>query len=277
VPALAGVALAAAIAAPWLVERRSRPRLAPELETFWAPHFDGVPTLLVYGAPLFLKVRGSFYRNPDVNRPEDFAGNDKTRQLLEALQPRESRPTHTFTGVGEAEALFYLTRLLASRGAQLVVERSNTVGWEDLKNKHVVFLGGRKFNPQLPDLPFKPKFQAINRKIVNLEPRAGEPAEYLTASLTSHGEITEEYALISVYPGFTPRTRLVTLECSSTEGTLAAAEFLTRPDMVGQLLAHGIPLKAEKGVFRPFQVVIGAKLNKGVVVSLFYKTHRVLS
>jgi hypothetical protein len=275
--ALAGVALAAAIVTPWLAERWSRPRLAPELETFWAPHFDGTPTLLVYGAPLFLKMQGTYFRNPDVNRPEDFAENAKTQRILGALEPRESRPTHTFTGVGEAEALFYLTRLLASRGAQLVVERSNTVGWEDLKNKHVVFLGGRKFNPQLPDLPFKPKFQAINRKIVNLEPGAGEPAEYLTASLTSHGEITEEYALISVYPGFTPRTRLVTLECSSTEGTLAAAEFLTRPDMVGQLLARGIPLKAENGVFRPFQVVIGAKLNKGVVVSLFYKTHRALS
>jgi hypothetical protein len=275
--ALAGVALAAAIATPWLAERRSRPRLAPELEIFWAPHFDGAPTLLIYGAPLFLKMQGTFFRNPDVNRPEDFAENSKTQRVLGALEPRESRPVYTFTGVGEAEALFYLTRLLASRGAQLVVERSSTIGWEDLKDKHVVFLGGRKFNPQLPDLPFKPKFQAVNRKIVNLEPRAGEPAEYPTASLTSHGEITEEYALISVYPGFTGHTRLVTLECSSTEGTLAAAEFLTRPDMVAQLLAHGIPLKAERGVFRPFQVVIGAKFNKGIVVSLFYKTHRVLS
>jgi len=275
--ALAGVALAAAIAAPWLVERRSRPRLAPELETFWAPHFDGVPTLLVYGAPLFLKMQGTFFRNPDVNRPEDFAENAKTQRVLGALEPRESRPTHTFTGIGEAEALFYITRLLAARGAILMVERSNTVGWEELKGKHVIFLGGRKFNPQLPNLPFKPKFQAINRKIVNLEPAAGEPAEYLTASLTSHGEITEEYTLISVYPGFSQHTRLVTLECSSTEGTLAAAEFLTRPDLVGQLLARGIPVTAEKGVFRPFQVVIGAKLNKGVVVSLFYKTHRVLS
>jgi len=275
--ALAGVALAAAIVTPWLVERRSRPPLAPELEAFWAPHFDDAPTLLVYGAPLFLKMQGTYFRNPDVNRPEDFAENGKTQRVLGALEPRESRPVYTFTGVGEAEALFYLTRLLASRGAQLMVERSDTVGWGDLKGKHVIFLGGRKFNPQLPDLPFKPKFQAINRKIVNLEPRAGEPAEYMTASLTSHGEITEEYALISVYPGFTPHTRLVTLECSSTEGTQAAAEFLTRPDMVGQLLARGIPLKAERGVFRPFQVVIGAKLNKGVVVSLFYKTHRVLS
>jgi hypothetical protein len=274
--ALAGIAAAAAVTT-WMVERRTQHRLPSELEAFWGPHFDGAPTLLVYGAPLFLKMQGRFFRNPNVNRPEDFAEDAKTRSVLDALNPAETRPVHTFTGVGEAEALFHITRVLAFRGAPVLVERSDTVGFEDLKNRHVIFLGGRKYNPQLPDLPFKPKFQAINRKIVNLEPTAGEPAEFLTASVTSHGEIVEEYALISVYPGFTPGTRLVTLECSSTEGTLAAAEFLTRPDLVGQLLARGVPVAAGGNGLRAFQAVIGAKLNKGVVVGLSYKAHRVLS
>jgi hypothetical protein len=275
--ALAGAALAAAIVAPWLAERRSRPRLAPELETFWAPHFDGTPTLLILGAPLFFRTGTSFYRSTRVNRLEDIEKNDVTRKVFAALEPEQPRPLYHFVGTGEAEALFQLTRLLAARGASLVVRRSDAVGWNDLKGRHVIFLGGRKFNPQIPQLPYKPKFEAAERRIINLEPRPGEPAAYAAPSPAPDPEIAERYALISVYPGFTPHTRLVTLECSSTEGTLAAAEFLTRPDMVGQLLAHGIALKAEKGVFRPFQVVIGAKLNKGVVVSLFYKTHRVLS
>jgi hypothetical protein len=231
----------------------------------------------VLGAPLFLKVQGNYFRNPDVNRPEDLAGNGKIALIVNALQPRESRPVYTFTGVGEAQALFHITNLLAYRGANLTLEQSNTAGFEDLKNKHVVFLGGRKYNRQLPQLPFKAQFEAINRRIVNLQPKAGEPAEYLTGSATSHGEITEEYALISVYPGLSPHTRLLTLECSSTEGTLAAAEFLVRPQLVGELLSRGIPVKAEGGVFRAFQVVIGARLTKGVVVSMFYKNHRVLS
>ncbi len=222
-------------------------------------------------------MQGSYFRNPDVNRPEDFAENSKTQRILDALKPRETRPVYTYTGIGEAEALFQITRMLAASGADLRVEQSNTVGFEDLKNSHVVFLGGRKYNPQLPDLPFKPKFQAVNRKILNLEPMDGEPAEYSTTSNTSHGEIDQEYALISVYPGFTPGTRLLTLECSSTEGTLAAAEFLTRHDLMRQLLAHRLPLKAEGGVFRAFQFVIGAKLNKGVVISLSLMAHRVLS
>ncbi|MEK7751256.1 MAG: hypothetical protein AAB654_05020, partial [Acidobacteriota bacterium] len=261
---------------PWLVERRSHPRLAPELESFWAPHFDGTPTLLILGAPLFFRTGTSFYRNTRVNQPEDVEKNDVTRKVFAALEPQQPRSLYHFVGTGEAEALFQLTRLLAARGATLVVRRSDVVGWNDLKGRHVIFLGGRKFNPQIPELPYKPKFEAAERRIVNLDPRPGEPAAYAAPSPAANPEVAERYALISVYPGFTQHTRLVTLECSSTEGTLAAAEFLTRPDMLAQLLARGIPLKAEKGVFRPYQVVIGAKLNKGVVVGLFYKTHRLL-
>lgn len=261
----------------WDLRRPHPDRSASNLEAFWAPHLSGgIPTLLVYGTPLFLKMQGGFYRNPDVNSPDEFADNRKTQTILRALEPREVRPVHTFTGVGEAEALFRVTRLLASSGARLSVQGSNTVTWEDLKDKHVVFLGGRKFNPQLPNLPYKPKFEAVNRRIVNLEPAAGEPPEYRTASVTSHGEITEEYALISVCPGITAHTRLMALECSSTEGTLAAAEFVTRADTMAQLMALRLPLGEERGKYRAFQVVIGAKFNKGVVVSLFYKTHRVL-
>ena len=36
--------------------------LAPELEAFWAPHLDGTPTLIVVGAPLFLRMQGSYFR-----------------------------------------------------------------------------------------------------------------------------------------------------------------------------------------------------------------------
>ncbi len=272
------VLLAVAAIVPWLARPVKSAQLAPELEAFWAPHFaDATPTLLVYGAPLFLKVQGSYFRNPNVNRPEDFGGDDKTKAVLDALKPRESRPAFTFTGVGEAEALFHLARIMAGRGAEIMVQRSNTTDWEDLKGKHVVFLGGRKYNRQIPEFPFKPKFEAINRRVTNLEPRPGEPAEYRTASVTSYGEITDEYALISVYPGLSEHTRLVALECSSTEGTLAAAEFVTRPDKIAELISHRVPLGLKDGRVQPFQVVIGAKLKRGVVVSLFYKNHRALS
>ena len=275
---VAGAVVAAAIITLGFLALRKPAGLAPELEAFWAPHLtDKTPTLIVYGAPLFIRTGTSFYRNTRVNRPEDIDGNVETGKILDALKPQAVRQVYHFTGVGEVEALFHLTRLLAAHGAALTVERSNSVGWEDLKGKHTIFLGGRKFNPQIPELPYKPAFEAAEHQITNLKPEPGEPAEFPTVNLAPGGEAFERYALISVYPCFTPGTRLLTLECSSTDGTLAAAEFLTRPDLVAHLIGHGVPLKPERGVFRAFQVVIGARFNKGVVVNLFYKAHRVIS
>lgn len=274
-PVLTAILLAAVVLLA-LRGYRSRPPLPSELEAFWAAHFaDSTPTLIVYGTPLFVKVQGSFYRDTHVNRREEIDQSNEIRSIIQALRPREVRPMYNFTGLGEAEAVFLVTRILASQGASLVIKRSSNVSWEDLRDKHVVILGGRKFNPQIPDLPYKPKFEAVNRKVVNLRPQGSEPAEYQTSRKTPHGDITEEFALISVHPGFSPNTRLVTLESSSTEGTLAAAEFLTRPDTIRELLTRNLPLP-RSGPIRAFQVVVGARFNNAVVVKLSYITHALL-
>jgi hypothetical protein len=46
--------------------------------------------------------------------------------------------------------------------------------------------------------------------------------------------------------------------------------------MITQLIAKGVPLEADSGRFKAYQVVISAKYNKGVVVGLSYVTHRVM-
>lgn len=259
--------------------RRASPSLPAGLEAFWQPHLNGKrATLLVCGTPMFLKIKGGYYRDTNANRPEEIADSKRAQAVIEALKPEpdQIRPVHTFVGMGEAHGIFEITKLLASHGATLILRQSNEVSWEDFKDKHVIFLGGKKYNPQIPLLPYKQAFTAVNRRILNLSPRNGEPEEYQTSSVTPYGELTGEYALISVYPGLTPGTRLMTLDCSSTEGTLAAAEFLTREDMVSQLVGKGVPLDVTGSQAKAFQVVIHAKYNKGVVVGLAYVTHRVM-
>jgi hypothetical protein len=274
-----GIAAALLLTVVWLLWRgqpKAEAVLSPETAAFWAPHFgDGNPTLIVYGAPLFLKVANSFFRDTHVNRAEDLNQSPQVRSVIAALTPSEIRPIYHFTGVGESEAIFHVTRVLAAGHAALDVKRSNAVSWDDLKNRHVVMIGGRKFNPQIPDLPFKPKFQADKGKVVNLRLEGKEAAEYATVRRTSHGEVTEDYAIISVYPGFSPHTRLVALESASTEGTLAVAEFVTRPDTLRELIQRKVPLDRADPI-RAFQVVIGARFNDGVVVRLNYVTHALL-
>lgn len=257
--------------------RQGKPAPAGALEAFWAPHLDrGVPTLLVCGTPMFVKLEGGYYRDTNTNQPREMEASRKLKKVIDALQPDELRPVFTFIGMGETHGVFEITRLLAAQGSTLILRQSHEVSWADFKGRHVIFLGGKKYNPQIPELPYKPAFIAERRRILNLEPLTGEPAEYLTGSATPYGEISEEYALISVYPGLTAGTRLMTLDCSSTEGTMAAAEFLTREDLVGQLLARGVPVDASGGKYPAFQTIIHARFNKSVPVELSYTTHRVM-
>ena len=272
--ALAAMAIAAAV---W-TRVPHHALLAPELEAFWGPHLEGgTPTLLVYGTPLFTKFNGAFFRDPHVNSPEEANASGRLRLVEQAMRPRSRRIVYGYTGVGEAEALFLLTRMFTSRHVQVAVHNSSAAGWKDFKGKHVVLLGGRKYNPLLPELPYKPRFESLSGRIVDLRPVAGSPSGYATVRRIPHGEIMEEYALISVYPGLSAGTRLVVLDSSSTEGTLAAAEFVTRPDMLRELIARKVPLTRHQGAIHAFQVLLRAGLNKGVVVSLSYVTHAVLS
>ena len=252
-------------------------RLSPELETFWQPYLKtSVPTLIVYGTPLFIKMDGSYYRHSNINLPEEFKESETIEKLEQVLQPIEKRETHGFTGTGEAEALFMLTQLFASEGVRLMIKRSSNLSWEDIKGKHVVIVGSQKFNPQIANLPYTPKFISASSKIINLKPAEGEPAEYPTVYARPHGEIIEEYALISVYPGLEPQTQLVILSCYSTEGTGAATEYATRQDTMRGLLEK-MNLNARAPLPKAFQVVVKAKLNSGIPVKLSYVTHHIIS
>jgi len=264
VTAAAGVAVLLAVV--------SRSDLTPALAWFWAPHLrGGLPTLLVYGAPLFVKVDGAYFRDPHVNSPAEVTEGSRLNRVLEALKPSEQRPVYHFTGFGEAEAIFRITRLMASVGARIDIRRSNDVSWDELKREHVILLGGSKFNPQITDLPYRFKFESVSRRIVNRRPAPGEITEYVTRSATPHGPITQEYALISVYPGLGLGRRFMVLDSSSSEGTGMAAEFLTREDTV-----RGLREKLDCGPTQAFQVVVTGRLKDGILIVADYVAHAVL-
>ena len=282
---LAAAAAAACLAAGWwFVSLRLRespaPALAPELQAFWAPFLQrSVPTVISYGTPLFLKLDHAFYRDPRVNRPEEGARAESLEKVVRALNPSERRWAVIYTGVGEAEALFMITRLLASQGVPLSVQRSAHLSWEDMKGKHVILLGSHKSLSQLPELPVNPKFEVASDppRVVNLRPAGDEPTNYLTVRTSPNGEVLEEFALVSVYEGLIPGTHLMVLSCSSTEGTGAAAEYLTRADTVGELLREMGVDAGTRRLPRAFQVVVKARMKRGVPIHLSRVAHHVLT
>jgi hypothetical protein len=251
--------------------------LSAELRAFWGPFVGSrAPVLISYGTPLFLKLDRSYYRDPHVNDPRDAEGLDSVGRLLKEMKPAERRWVVNFTGLGEAEAVFQITRLLAAHRATLQVQRSTNLSWEDMKGKHVILLGSHKFNSQISELPLEAKYQVASHppRVVNLQPAPGEPPEYRTLAAGRYGEILEEYALISMYPGFTQGTRLLVLACSSSEGTGAAAEYVTRSDTVKELLGK-MGLGPGRALPEAFQVVVKAQMKGGIPLRLSHVSHHV--
>lgn len=278
---VAGLLLAAAMVgfavARWLDPTTEASPLSAELRSFWQPYLRASkPTLVVYGTPMFVKLDRYLYREPRLNDPSEIASDEEVNQIAATLRIAERRPSYKFTGVGEAEALFLITRMLAERGAPATIKRSNNLSWEDLKGRHVILLGSQKYNPQILKFPYQPKFEADRGRVTNLSPAPGEPPEYPNLFKEKFGEAEEAYAIVSVYPGLDPETRLTVLACSSNEGTGGAAEYVTRHDTMREMFEK-MRLRPDLPLPAAFQYVIKVKLNQGVPVQFSYVTHHVLS
>lgn len=249
------------------------PLATPELELLWQPFLEGGrPVLLVLGTPLFAKFSGGFFRSPRINDWEAAASSEAIRRIQRLLGSDYAVPWHNFTGIGEATGAFLLAQLLSQRRIPLMLKRSSALAWEDLEHHNVIFLGSPKFNRQLLDLAASGDFVIEGGVIHNRNPRPGEAAEYRDV-WPNKAEIAEDYALIHHLPGLHGRGNILILGSSSTQGTWAAAQYVTEPIHVKELVAR-LRL-ADSGRLPPsYQVVIRARFKQGVPVELAYITHR---
>lgn len=140
----------------------------------------------------------------------------------------------------------------------------------------MILVGSQKYNPQILKLPYQPKFEADRGRVTNLNPAQGEPAEYPNLFKEKVREVLEAYAIVSVYPGLDPQTRLTMLSCSSNEGTGGVAEYVTRPDTMREMFEK-MRLTPDAQLPAAFQYVVKVKLNEGVPVQFSYVTHHSLS
>jgi hypothetical protein len=248
---------------------------SPELELLWQPYLESNrPILIALGTPLFTKVAGGFFRDPRLNEWEEAKRSDRVRIVQKALESPYASPWFNFTGIGEASGTFLLCKLLLVREPDLLLKRSIAVTWEDIGAHNVIFLGSPKFNPKLKDIPFEQDFVIEGGALRNLRPRSGEPEEFPEVWTASHSAVLEDPALITRLPGLHGHGEITILAASSTEGTWAATEYVTRTqqarDLVGKLrlVSGGLP--------QAYQVVIRAKYKDQVPIETSYVTHRVL-
>lgn len=201
---------------------------------------------------------------------------------------RDAAITEHYTGVGEVMGVYALGEFFYKAGRSIRVKRSLLLTWDDLKTTDIVILGSPAENNMLRDLPQQQDFIFRLTKdandtsafgVVNPKPGPGEQRAYLARQEgPSRSQISEDYAVISLLRGLDENRRLLILAGITTFGTQAAAEYVTKPEHIKDLIAHlntappGQPPKLPPY----FQVLVKVKVNGGVPVQVAYVTHHVL-
>lgn len=249
----------------------------PEMDEFWGPFIRSDKTLtVVLGSPLFVRFHNSYFRHPLVN---DWPTAQKDLPLDEMSRilgsPSPASETHRWAPFGEAVAAFKLASILSHRKREMILKRSFVLSWEDVRTTNLIFLGPRKFNPQIADLPVEQDFVIDRGAIHNLRIRPGEQATYAMPTPADQEEIPDDFSLITRMRGVEGWGEVLVLASGSTAGTWAAADYVTDPDHVRRLNRI---LREETGRMPDcYQVILHSRLKSQVPIQTEYVTHHVLS
>ncbi len=214
--------------------------------SFWQPFFQSPdPTMVVLSNPPVFR-----FINPadpeQVIKKSVQVSDEQLNQIFEAIpnksiiqiisNSRLTMTTDTYTGIGEAIGLHRITDLFRTADRSLALKQSRTVSAEDLKSHNVITLGSIWVNNWSSKLPSKEDFVYTNQVTVrNLNPQAGEQTEYRSAFDPQTGKLIEDYALITLSPNISSRDMVMVLAGLHSEGTAAAAEFVTSRQYLTQL------------------------------------------
>jgi len=270
------------------VESDNDPLNRQEIEPLWGDMLRSPePVLVVYSNTLF---QGTAENGMKLLKSLDSPGSSIGSPIIPQSEIEQSKQPviEHYTGIGEVMGAFQLGELFAKLRHVSRVKRSLLLNWEDLKTENIVVLGSPAENLFLRDLPqrqefvFKPMPDEQGNKsfgIVNTRPQPGEQARYFARQDgPSRSQISEDYAVVSLLQGLNGEKRMLILAGITTLGTQAAAEYVTKPDYIRDLIQH---LNTEPAGLRPklpenYQILVKVKVNGGVPAQISYVTHHVL-
>ena len=238
----------------------------------WSTFMDPVQvTTLALGTPFFTESgNGLYLRDVTINDEKELS--DRLRQPGTILQRFDQhRPSHLYTGVGEALGLERISRVFEKNNWPLRVVRADLLRWQDLKDENVIFLGSSRFRSVAGELDPYAHFAydptPLSGRLVNLHPRPGEAKDYVMTTDTNRGV---SYALVTLLPGKTQNRRVLFLQGMNTWGTQAAAEFVASPE-------HLEALRRKFPVPRYIQILIRAELRNDQPLGIDVVTTRDLT
>lgn len=258
------------------------------IKTVWGD-FLGTrePTLVTFSNTLF---QGTAETGMKLLKPLDSSGKGiaSPSMLEDTVAAKPDVVTEHYTGIGEAMGVYFLGDLFYRADHSIRVKRSLLLTWDDLKSSNIVVLGSPAENFLLRDLPLEQDFifrivtdEKGNKSfgVVNTRPRPGEQEIYLARQEgPSRSQISEDYAVISFLRGLDSKNRILLLAGVTTFGTQAAAEYMSKPEHLEELISRLNTSPDSKSPVLPafYQVLIKVKVNGGVPVQISYVTHHAL-
>src|SRR5204863_3698567 len=121
----------------------------PEMEQLWRPFLDAnVPLLMSYEVRLFLyaPATGLVVRDAQTNQKEEIARSKTLTAFRERMNADQMVETYDYADVGAVQAAFLLGRLL---NREVGLKSSSALGWEDIWNSNVIFVGKSNANPMI--------------------------------------------------------------------------------------------------------------------------------
>lgn len=204
------------------------------------------------------------------------------------LGPGQTPVIDHYTGIGEVMGVYFLGDFFAKMHHPFRIKRSLLLTWDDAKMENIVVLGSPAENLFLLDLPQKQELifkwvpdengKAVNA-IVNTRLQSGEQEVYRATQYgNSPSQVSEDYATVSVLQGLSGKNRMMILAGINTFGTQAAAEYVTQPEYIKDLVSHLNIAPAGESPRLPtyFQLLLKVKVNGGVPIHISYVTHHVL-
>jgi len=187
-----------------------------------------------------------------------------------------------YTGVGEVLAVHSLDIVFGELHQALRVKRGSLFSLDDAKNNDLIFMGSPSENLTLLEIPSTTEFvfkkvtsgpQEGNVEIVNVHPAKGEADKYVLGP--SNTSLAEDYALVALVKGINPEHWELILAGTTTIGTQAAVEYVTRENYLDELLKRMNVTQPSE--LKPFEAVIHVKVARGVPVESSLVALRVLN
>ena len=240
--------------------RESRPSATalPESEEwFWRPFLvEGSQPLVVVPTPPLLRL-ATEGDDPQTLREGYAIPKNKVPQFRDTVHFNELKSftfvpsTTDWTGIGEALGLVDLSRLFTGQGMTIRVKPGRLTDYREIQSGNAIILGGgntwsnRVFiNP--------PGFYVSEGVFKNNAPAPSEASVYAPKFDPVTNRLTRDYALILMEPNHTKQERLLLLYGLYTQGTEAAAEYVTNADRLAELRKALIAASLDKKTPPPF-------------------------